>query len=414
MVTLIASALYLARLAVIGAPLLRARLWSEGPDRFGDFWHYQALFPYLHTSDFFLSRERFAYPAPCAIIYQVLYSLGPYKHLIFDLSLWTVEAVSAALLAWAWVRQGLCRRLAVASVLLITLASHPWHMLYDRGNLEIFLYLLIGTGLWAFLTGRPYLAAALWGAAAAMKIYPILLLAVFLRRRQLPVFLTGVGTCAAVLLVSFAYVGPTIPVALRGTLRGLQGFQVSYGGQARRNEIFADHSLLASIKTVLNTSSRATTNPYPRVQLGYEIAVLLGLPVLWSWRIRRAPALNQICTLLLLMVLLPTVSYDYTLVHTYLVFGVVATLLVKLTRAGRTLPHAGWLFAAFATLAAPIPWLRLGLLDLNGLLKCLALMVLIGLLTTRESDLSEMAPATRAYSAAPITATESGEASRAA
>lgn len=391
---LVATALNLARLYKAGGNPLRARLWSEPSDRFGDFWHYQALFPYLHTTAFFSARERFAYPAPCAIVYQVLYSLGPYKHLIFDLGLWSVELASALLLVWLWIRNGLCARLAVPVVLLLTLGSHPWHLLYERGNLEIFLYILIAAGLCAFLSGRFHFAAALWGVAAAMKLYPVILLGVFLRRARATALLTGLATCAAVLLGSFLYVGPTVAIAFQGMLHGLQGFQDSYGGVVRRNELYADHSLLGSVKQLLDVASNSHDRAIPTVQRAYELAVIVGVPLFWWFRVRRLALVNQLCVFLLLMVLLPTVSYDYTLVHSYLVFGVISIAYITAVRDGRPFRHAAAYFVAFAVLAIPITWVHIGPLDLNGLLKCAALIGLIVLLSAPDSDFSQVAPGT--------------------
>ncbi len=360
-----------------GRPLLNARLWSPGWDRFGDFWHYRVLFANFHKLAFFTSPEHFAYPAPCAILYAVLYSLGPHAQLFFDLLLWAVALFSGALLLRAWVHEGLCWQPALGLLLLTGLGSHPWHMLHDRANIELFVYILTASGMWAFLLGNHRLAASLWGAAGALKIYPLLLLTVYLRRRDWGTLLLGALVCAAILLLSFWYVGPSIRVAFLGMVNGVHGFTRNYGGLARRNELFFDHSLLGFVKQILTIRSSEQWSPQPTTQKIYDAAVMVALPVLYFRRFRYLPALNQICILFLMMVLLPPVSYDYTLIHTYLVFGVLSTLYLRSLRDSRPVHAAAWQFAAFAVLSTPQNYLRIGTLDVNGPLKCLALLTIL-------------------------------------
>lgn len=358
-------------------PLLNARLWSPGWDRFGDFWHYQALFKNYHQAAFFTSAEHFAYPAPCAIIYAFLYSLGPHAQLYFDLLLWATAITSGALLFRAWLRAGLCWKPAAGLLLLMGLGSYPWHMLHDRANLELFVYLLTASGFWAFLLGKHKLAASLWGAAGALKIYPLLLLAVYLRRRNLRTLLLGCLVCFTVLMLSFWWVGPTIRIAFVGMVNGVHGFTRSYGGQARKEELFIDHSLLGFLKQLFTLGSTKRHVAQDKTQKVYALALLLTVPYLYLRRFRYLPIPNQLCILVLAMVLLPPVSYDYTLIHTYLVFGLLSTLYLRSVRQGMQPPGIFWQFAAFAILSTPQNYLRLGILDVNGPLKCLALLVLI-------------------------------------
>ena len=142
-------ALFLLELYEVRNSFLQARLWSPESDRFGDFWHYRYLLQFLHRPEFFAARDRFAYPAPCAILYQWLYRLGPHPHLSFNIILWAVEGISAILMVRALSRNGLRLSHALGLALLMLLTSYPWHTLYDRGNIELFLYILIAGGVWA-------------------------------------------------------------------------------------------------------------------------------------------------------------------------------------------------------------------------------------------------------------------------
>ena len=369
---------------ISGTPLLQEHLWSQGPDRFGDFWHYRALFATFHTDAFFNSAEKFAYPAPCALLYALIYSAGYYTHLWYDLLLWSVEIGSFLLLFRAWVAARLCWKPAAALVALIAVGSHPWHMLYDRGNIELFVYMLITPGLLAFLANRHKLAAALWGAAAALKLYPVLLLIVYLRRGREKNFVLGISVCVCVLLVSFWYVGPSIRIAAIGTLHGIHGFTQHYGGMARRDELPLDHSILASIKQLLTSRSKEIWIGQAGVQKGFYALLLVVLPVAYLRWFRHAPDLNKICILVCLMMSLPPVSYDYTLIYSYFVFGVVSTAYIRSFRIERPPRRHTWLLLPFALLTTPQTWVRVGPVEGNGIIKCLALMAIVVMLSVYQ------------------------------
>ena len=371
---------FLAELYGAGTSFLQAHLWSQPADRFGDFWHYRVLLDLLHRPEFFAAGDRFAYPAPCAILYQFLYHFGSRPHVSFNLLMWAVELVSAGLLAWALVRSGLAVSRTVGLVGVMLLSSYPWHMLYDRGNIELFIYLFIALGVWAWLSGRHEMAAILWGLAGALKIYPLLLLAIYTRRGSWRAFLTGAITTLGVLLISFWYVGPTIKMAAIGTMWGIRGFVGTYGAHTRFQELLLDHSFLGAVKTLLAMPFFHFGDRQIVLSHIYEaLVLLLGPPLFVRWR-KSSPELNQLCVLLLLIVLLPPVSYDYTLIHAYLVIGIVSVCYVVASGSGQPFPGCKQYFVAFALLCTTETWIDLDGFHPNGLLKASALIVTITML----------------------------------
>ncbi len=364
---------YLFELQYLQEPFLSARLWSQGPDRFGDFWHYRQLLEVLHQPEFFTTRDRFAYPAPCALIYQGLYRFGSHPHVSFNLLLWSVEGVSALLLLRAMLRRGLHPSKAVPFVILLVATSYPWHTLYDRGNIELFVYVLIASGVWAWFAGHERLAALLWGCAGALKIYPLLLLVLFAKRGSWRTCMLGLICFLSVLFLSFWYVGPTIKLAANGTMWGIRGFVGTYGAHTRFNELVLDHSLLGGMKELLTLPIFPLTDRQIALSHTYEAVVALAGPFAFArWR-RTAPPVNQLCLLLLAMVLLPPVSYDYTLVHGYLVIGIVLCAYLEATRRGVPFPGARMYVVAFAILCTAENWINIFGFQPNGLLKAAAL-----------------------------------------
>ncbi len=373
---------FLLEVFLTGHSLLQARLWSEATDRFGDFWHYRNLLRFIHTPDFFLARDRFAYPAPCAVLYQWIYHLGSHPHVVFNLILWAAQLLSAALLLRALLRSGLGSGQAWRLVLLMAVTSYPWHYLYDRGNIELFVYLLVGGGVWAWFSGRPQLAGALWGCAGALKIYPLLMLAVLAKRGSWRAFAVGAITFLVVLLVSFWYVGPSIKIAATGTVWGIRGFVGTYGAHTRFGELVYDHSLLGGMKELVSLPFLHPAYEQITLSHAYEgLVILLGPVFFVRWR-AKAPVVNQLCLLLVGLMSLPPVSYDYTLVYAYIVIGVVMCAYVSAVVRGERFPGATIYFVAFAILCTTESWISIWGVEPNGLFKSSAL-VTVGVLLVR-------------------------------
>ena len=365
----------------LGIPLYKAELWSIRSDAFGDLWHYIPLFSRIHTAGFFQQADRFAYPAPCALAYQLLYAFGSGR-LVFFFGLYAVTLLfSATLFARGLLRAGLTKAQAIGLVALLICTSDPWWILLDRANIELFVYIFLASGTWAYLRRQPVLAAVLWSLAGAMKLYPLVLLALFLHRRTLRPLLTGLLTFAATLIGSLWYVGPTVRVAAVGSLDGMAGFLSSYAATARRIELNHDHSLLGALKEIFSLHMMHIGTHLKWLSQGYEAAVFIVFPILYFVWIRKLPALNQLCLDLIAIVLLPPVSYDYTLVHLYLVIGIVCvSYLQSLVGRRNVLPHASSFFVAFAMLCSSVAWLRVRGLQFNGLFKTVSLVTIAVLL----------------------------------
>jgi hypothetical protein len=61
----------------------------------------------------------------------------------------------------------------------------------------------------------------------------------------------------------------------------------------------------------------------------YNVLAPLGFAALYLLRLRRMPLLNQFMAFAVFSVVLPYVSYEYTLVHIYLVFAAFLLFLVQ-------------------------------------------------------------------------------------
>jgi len=289
-------------------------LFPAGPG-FEDIIVYQGRFTVYHTLKFFTSRafSGFAYPPGAAPIYEVFYATSDAVQAYLLLAgATTLTALAAAYL--------FLRRNGSAKLFpLLLFFCFPLIFLIQRANIEIVLWVIIVLGVLAYRRGAAILAAVLFGIAASIKLYPILLLGLFLKpasrrtRQGLPAFAIGLVTTVVALIAATAYTGPTFLLAAHGFTTGVDRFQDHYVDTVSKVEVAFDHSLFSPLK-YLAYSNHAS--PAPWTQTYYLIAGTFAL--LLFVRVRTLPFLNRVVFLLAAMVSLPPVSFTYTLVHLYL------------------------------------------------------------------------------------------------
>jgi hypothetical protein len=331
------STLYLfAAIATIlwSLPLVSSHsvLFPSGPN-YEDIIVYKGRFTVYHTAKFFTSKafSGFAYPPGAAPIYEAFYKTSD------ALNTYLILAFASTFIALIAAYRYLHRNRIARIFPLLLLFSFPLVFLIQRANIELILWIIVALGI---------LAAILFGSAAAIKLYPIILLGLFLKRKQdLPAFTIGCLTAIVALVLATAYTGPTFVFAAHGFINGLGSFQGHYVDTVSRVEVAFDHSLFSPIKYWAYAHH---TTPAPWTQLYYLTAATLAL--LLFLRVRTMPSINRTVFLVAAMVSLPPVSFNYTLVHLYLPM---LLLLAALTTA-RTSPTTALTFALLLFLMLPL------------------------------------------------------------
>jgi hypothetical protein len=322
-------------------------LFPSGP-AFEDIIVYRGRFSLYHSPKFFTSRafSAFAYPPGAAPVYAAFYRTS--SAVSTYLTLAAVAILAAAATAWH-----LLRRTSAAGLFpLLIFFSFPLVFLIQRANIEIVLWLLIACGLLAHRRGFAVIAAVLIGLAAAIKLYPIFLLGLFLNRREsLRAFFAGLATFIAGLLAACVYTGPTLFAAARGFATGVDHFQDHYVEKVSSIEVVFDHSLFSPLKYHAYTHH---LSPAGWTTLYYLLAGTFAL--LLFLRVRTLPPLNRVIFLTVAMVSLPPVSFTYTLVHLY----VPISFLIAGYSASRAIPPV----TALITLALLL-FLMLPIVSLN-------------------------------------------------
>jgi hypothetical protein len=362
---------YLKYLA--GVPL-NARFPIGGP-LFGDLLEFVPTFQHAHTAGFLRSTafSGIAYPPLGAVLYALMYSFGhPVVFYLGTLALWL--GIAIAEVRQRLINNGIGRVTAMLFPLTLAAVSFPIEGLIQRGNIELFVWILTAVGIWAFLRDRDKTAAALWGLAAATKLYPMILLALLVAKLRLRAFVLGMATFVVASILSMAYMGPSMSVALRTSQRNVFGYQNVRTSEWNLHEFAANHSAFIPIRFVALIVGGAAVN---LTNLYYLFGGVVFI-ALFVGRVRKMPVTNQVLVVTAFMVMLPPISYFYTLIHLYAPFLMLMFLAIRAERAGARIPGLLGtillfvpIFASFTIFTYPRAFL------LGGLVQALMLMSLL-------------------------------------
>ena len=283
-------------------------------DQFPDFslW-LSARFNQFHSPAFFHAGPYpYMYPAGAALVYEAFH---PFSNpvLAFGIAIGLVLVAAAILFARALILRGVKERFAYGSTAAGLLLSYPIWFAIQRGNLELFVWPILALGVWAFYRGEDYLAAACFGIAAAIKIYPAAYLGLFIARGRYKQLGAGLLVAGLVSLFSLWAICPDLHLAWRGINQGLTQFQLSYVQHTQQNVLGFDHSLFALLRWTFNLTDAQLTHNSGRYMPGI---IAIGIGVFFA-RIVKLPFANQLLALTIAMICFPPVSFDYTLLHLY-------------------------------------------------------------------------------------------------
>jgi hypothetical protein len=299
---------------------------------------YRIRFELYHSSYFYepqvempwphLFPEAFAYPPAGAVIYSLFYLIGVDYIENTYLGIFAFWLLIASIVGWTILSKcGLSVLARMGLVASLFLFVFPIPFLIQRANLEIFTWMGISLGLWIYSRRHYHAAAFVIGAIAAIKLYPIILLGIFLHsRRKSYAVLTGIAAFVLITAISLWWAGPTFHDAAHGFFTGVSAFKTQHAEAARSVEGPLDHSLFAAVK-IFYMQGGDIKHWMPFYYAGAAIATV----VVFFTRVRKMPFLNRLAFCMITMMILPPVSYEYTIVHPYVIL-----LLILRAVAGRT------------------------------------------------------------------------------
>ncbi len=345
---------------------------SSDQQRFGDFTIYWHKFDLIHTAAFFTTGFPFSYPAPVALVYNVfLHHVGPHPLLAF-----IPFSVLALLVPAIWFGRALSRHglsALAASLFAATLFLFAWPaiLVIDRGNMEILVWIALLAATWAYSTGKGYLAAALFGLAASLKLFPFVYLGLFLSTREYRKLLFGAAVFFVLSLAALASLGPSVPAAFAGIANGLAFFRMEYMAQWHPQENGVEHSLFSLIKAVMVWFGHSYLF-HRSVAVYLASTAILGL-LLYTFRIRRLPLINQLLALSIASIYFTAFSGDGTLLHLYYAFALLLFLAVRAHHDRVTIPGLNAALLSLAVLVTPLSYLVVRQQHFEGQVRSLLL-----------------------------------------
>ncbi len=363
---------------------------------FGDLMEYRAQYSLLHTSGFFFNFAAYpwqypmwnavAYPPFAVAVMAPLYAFR-IPELLYLIVSGTWLIVGAVWAARRLSQAGIAAVPAIAFPVTIAVASFPIVRMIHEGNIEVVLWMFTALGVWAFWRGKNDAAAVLWGLAAAMKLFPLVLLALLLPRKKWREFAEGIAAFALATLWALWWMGPTIGVAWRGSMQNVFGYQGQRMSEWTLRELVANHSAINLAKMV----AMMTGFPLAHLTLPYYA---LGAAVLaWAFfgKLWKMPAANQLLALSVFMVALPPISYYHTLVHLYAPLAVLFGVSLQAAGAGVTVPGLKKTILLFAPLFLPFTVMTFPQVILfSGLIQAIVLVVLFGCALAYRFEVTEV------------------------
>jgi len=323
-----------------------------------DFTRYIDQFKLVHTVAFFKGVNAPMYPMPMMMCYWALYSLH-IGGVGFAVIITVLTLVAAIWTTRALVDSGLAVSRAVPLVFVTYVLSYPLFFEYQSGNVEIIVWATLCLGVWAWMRGRNWTAAALFGLAASFKLFPFVYLGLLLSKKRYKECVFGCGVAVLATLISLWAIGPTIPIAYHGTQTNIALYRDTY--MLYIIKLFAgfDHSLFMDVKVAL-TAINHLRGQHPSfhersLALSAYMAIIGLLGVLaYFLRIRHLPAVNQVICLTLAATLLPPMSFDYTLMHLYVPWALMCFVAVRAAQLGIEIKGLKAAFICLAIALAPM------------------------------------------------------------
>jgi hypothetical protein len=352
-----------------------------GQVSFSDFMFFDARFRAFHTPGFItLPGPIFTYPAVSAVGQSVFY-LFPHP-LVSFLTAMVLTFVVAGVLFYRRLRREQIGVRSGAMLAFAFLLSYPIWFEFVRANCEFLVWCVLTVGLWALVRRKPYLAAACFGVAGAMKLYPFIFLGLLVSRKQYRQLLFGLAVSGTAYVSALWLESGSVALSWRYRGDGL----ASIGGLFTMVLVFYDHSLfelvkygIAFVETVLHGHKyKLPWQVAARAERWYLLTFgVAGLVVFFAW-IRKVPLLNQIVALAVLCVLLPPLSFDYTLIQLYFPCALLIFAAIEYARKhqGSMLPGLRNALLLMAVILAPETELSAYRLTVSSLIKWVSLIAL--------------------------------------
>jgi len=222
-------------------------------------------------------------------------------------------------LAWRRLRTPAGALATVLNVFIFTFLTYPVLIALDRGNAEMWEFVLMCGFVYFFRRSEGTKAGLLLGVAGSHKPFPLLFLMLAIAERRWRDVLVCLGAVAALSLAALRCLGPDMAGNLRGLVGNLRLYNSAYATHGDMGLYFG-HSLFGLLKAGLyfgtHNHSGAAVGLLASACLAFAVLAVAGITTYIAFVEKRS--WKKAALVVLAMDLLPLVSADYKLLDLFI------------------------------------------------------------------------------------------------
>jgi hypothetical protein len=268
-----------------------------------------------HTLNPYLQYKSAQYPF--LVLLGFLFSLMPYRYYLFILFFVSVFLISnmAHFRLENWIA-------SANPVFILTFLSYPFLIAVDRGNFEIMVFVFLLAFMYFYAKKRFIASVIFLSFAISMKLYPAILLVLFIPEKRVREILICIASTAAITFVSLlCFKGgllPNLTFLLQGSNIGanplFSQFTSLSSNMVQRGVSLLTFLKILSFSTGLFQGVKSSLFLTCYLFLAGALGILIVLDVIFiekeMWK--------RFALLIFAMLLLPHISADYKLLHIFI------------------------------------------------------------------------------------------------
>lgn len=204
------------------------------------------------------------------------------------------------------------------NIFILSFISYPFLILLDRGNFDIFLFLILGLFIYAFNNKKYFLAAVLIALENACKPFFAIFLVLFLFKKKFKEFFFSLIISFLLIIGGFLVLKGDFYSQISTLIINLAQFKLSYVYANNDLGTFASSSLYMCLKIILTRILMFSANSIYFLVKSYNILYLLFTGIILFFTYKEKIFWKQITLLSLQALLLPYLVNDYKLIFLFI------------------------------------------------------------------------------------------------
>lgn len=204
------------------------------------------------------------------------------------------------------------------NIFILSMISYPFLILIDRGNFDIFLFIIFGLFIYAFKNKKYLLAAVLIALENACKPFFVIFLVLFLFKKRYKELFFSLIISFILIIGGFMLLKGAFFDQFSNLIINLTRFKLAYVYKNNNLGMFASSSLYMFLKVILFKIAKLPINHVNLLVKIYNIFYFLFTGVILFFAYKEKKFWKKITLLLLQTLLLPYLVNDYKLIYLFI------------------------------------------------------------------------------------------------